>query len=128
MTIRKRLTLRFTSLVSSIILLAFVSIYAFCWFFISSDFYRRLDRKANTTGDMLIRHRLDAQLIRQLGRIRKDQLPNQNIMVFDSRTRSSLLPMNVCRSPYPNRYWPISDRINKRISSRMGTICREPGS
>ncbi|GAB4010218.1 HAMP domain-containing sensor histidine kinase [Spirosoma migulaei] len=85
MTIRKRLTLRFTSLVSSIILLAFVSIYAFCWYFISSDFYRRLDRKANTTGDMLIRHRLDAQLIRQLGRIRKDQLPNQNIMVFDSR-------------------------------------------
>lgn len=85
MTIRKRLTLRFTSLVSSILLLAFVSIYAFCWYFISSDFYRRLDRKANTTGDMLIRHRLDAQLIRQLGRIRKDQLPNQKIMVFDSR-------------------------------------------
>ncbi|GAB4029451.1 sensor histidine kinase [Spirosoma jeollabukense] len=85
MTIRKRLTLRFTSLVSSILLLAFVSIYAFCWYFIASDFYRRLDRKANTAGDMLIRHRLDAQLIRQLGRIRKDQLPNQKIMVFDSR-------------------------------------------
>ncbi len=85
MTIRKRLTLRFTSLVSSILLLAFVCIYAFCWYFISSDFYRRLDRKANTTGDMLIRHRLDAQLIRQLGRIRKDQLPNQKIMVFDGR-------------------------------------------
>ncbi len=85
MTIRKRLTLRFTSLVSSILMLAFVSIYAFCWYFISSDFYRRLDRKANTTGDMLIRHRLDAQLIRQLGRIRKDQLPNQKIMVFDHR-------------------------------------------
>ncbi|QMW01537.1 sensor histidine kinase [Spirosoma foliorum] len=85
MTIRKRLTLRFTSLVSSILLLAFVSIYAFCWYFISSDFYRRLDRKANTTGDMLIRHRLDAKLIQQLGRIRKDQLPNQKIMVFDGR-------------------------------------------
>jgi signal transduction histidine kinase len=34
---------------------------------------------------MLIRHRLDAQLIRQLSRIRKDQLPNQQILVFDSR-------------------------------------------
>jgi signal transduction histidine kinase len=85
MTIRNRLTLRFTGLVSSILLLAFMSIYAFCWYFISSDFYRRLDRKANTTGDMLIRHRLDAQLIRQLSRIRKDQLPNQQILVFDSR-------------------------------------------
>ncbi|GAB3898963.1 HAMP domain-containing sensor histidine kinase [Spirosoma agri] len=70
---------------SSILLLAFVSIYAFCWLFISSDFYRRLDRKANTTGDMLIRHRLDARLIQQLGRIRKDHLPNQQIIIFDSR-------------------------------------------
>lgn len=85
MTIRKRLTLRFTALVSSILLLAFVSIYAFCWFFISSDFYRRLDRKANTIGDMLVRHRLDAQLVGQLSRIRKDQLPRQRIIVFDKQ-------------------------------------------
>lgn len=85
MTIRDRLTLRFTALVSSILLLGFVSIYAFCWYFISSDFYRRLDRKAATTGDMLIRHRLDADLIRQLNRIRRDQLPNQKIMTFDGR-------------------------------------------
>ncbi|GAB4016275.1 sensor histidine kinase [Spirosoma koreense] len=85
MTIRNRLTLRFTGLVSSILLLAFVSIYAFCWYFISSDFYRRLDRKASTVGDMLIRHRLDVQLVRQLSRIRKDQLPSQKIIVVDSR-------------------------------------------
>ncbi|AKD55770.1 sensor histidine kinase [Spirosoma radiotolerans] len=85
MTIRNRLALRFTGLVSSILLLAFVSIYAFCWYFISSDFYRRLNRKAHTTGEMLIHHRLDAQLIKQLIRIRKDQLPNQKIVVFDSR-------------------------------------------
>ncbi|GAB2567458.1 sensor histidine kinase [Spirosoma areae] len=85
MTIRDRLTLRFTALVSSILLLAFVSIYAFCWYFIAQDFYRRLDRKAATTGDMLIRHRLDANLIRQLSRIRRDQLPNQKIRAFDGR-------------------------------------------
>lgn len=85
MTIRNRLALRFTGLVSSILLLAFVSIYAFCWYFISSDFYRRLNRKAHTTGEMLIHHRLDAQLVKQLIRIRKDQLPNQKVIVFDSR-------------------------------------------
>ena len=85
MTIRNRLTLRFTGLVASILLLAFVSIYAFCWYFISSDFYRRLDRKANTTGDLLIGHRLNAQLIQRLSQIRKDQLPNQIISVFDRR-------------------------------------------
>ncbi|GAB3939662.1 HAMP domain-containing sensor histidine kinase [Spirosoma harenae] len=85
MTIRKRLTLRFTGLVSSILLLAFVSIYAFCWYFISSDFYRRLDRKANTIGDMLVRHRLDARLVHQLTQMRKDQLPNQKIIVYDNK-------------------------------------------
>ena len=85
MTIRNRLALRFTGLVSSIMLLVFVSIYAFCSYFISSDFYRRLDNKANTMGDMLIRHRLDAQLIHQLSRIRRDQLPNQKISVFNNK-------------------------------------------
>ncbi|WP_420148049.1 ATP-binding protein [Spirosoma sp.] len=85
MTIRKRLTLRFTGLVSSILLLAFVSIYAFCWYFISSDFYRRLDRKATTIGDMLVRHRLDARLVQQLSQIRKDQLPSQKIIVYDNQ-------------------------------------------
>ncbi|MBC8155801.1 MAG: sensor histidine kinase, partial [Bacteroidetes bacterium] len=85
MTIRNRLALRFTGLVSAILLLTFVSIYAFCWYFIASDFYRRLDRKANTYGEMLIRHRLDADLIRQLGRMRRDQLPQQKIIVFDGR-------------------------------------------
>lgn len=103
MTIRQRLTVRFTSLVSSIILLAFVTIYAFCWFFISSDFYRRLDRKANTMGDMLIRHRLNAELLQQLGRIRKDQLPDQKIMVFDSRDSiifitNQTLPLTISKS------------------------------
>ncbi|MBD2757626.1 sensor histidine kinase [Spirosoma validum] len=113
MTIRKRLTLRFTGLVSSILLLAFVSIYAFCWYFISSDFYRRLDRKASTTGDMLIRHRLDAQLIRQLNRIRKDQLPNQNIIVFDNRD-SIILCTNESRLlPIPKAVL-ASIRKNKR--------------
>ena len=82
MTIRNRLSLRFTGLVSSIMLLAFVSIYAFCSYFISSDFYRRLDSKASTVGDMLIQHRLNSPLIQQLSRIRRDQLPNQKISVF----------------------------------------------
>lgn len=103
MTIRKRLTLRFTALVSSILLLAFVSIYTFCWYFISSDFYRRLDRKANTIGDMLVRHRLDAGLVQQLSRIRKDQLPSQKIIVYDNRNALILntnetLPLTISES------------------------------
>ena len=85
MTIRNRLTLRFTGLVASILLLTFVSIYAFCWYYISQDFFRRLDRRASTTGDLLVRHRFDTDLMRQLSQIRKDQLPNQKTIVFDER-------------------------------------------
>lgn len=85
MTIGNRLTIRFAALVSSMLLLAFVCIYAFCWYFITLDFYRRLDRKATTTGDMLIRHRLNADLYGQLSRLRRDQLPRQKTMVFDGR-------------------------------------------
>ena len=113
MTIRKRLTLRFTGLVSSILLLAFVSIYAFCWYFISSDFYRRLDRKATTIGDMLIRHRLDAQLIQQLSRIRKDQLPNQDIIVLNNQDKI-ILNTNESLSLTIPKAVLVSIRQNKR--------------
>lgn len=85
MTIRNRLTLRFTALVSSILLLAFVSLYAFCWYFVTSDFYRRLDRKAATMGDLLIRYRWDRELIHRMSLQRRDRLPNQKIRVYDNR-------------------------------------------
>ena len=114
MTIRNRLTLRFTGLVTSILLLAFVSIYAFCWYFIALDFYRRLDRKAHTIGDMLIQHRLDTDLIHQLNRIRKDQLPNQQIMVFDRR--DSLIFVTSDSMPVPI---PVSLLANIRRKDQV---------
>lgn len=113
MTIRNRLALRFTGLVSSIMLLAFVSIYAFCSFFISSDFYRRLDSKANTTGDMLIKHRLNASLIQQLSRIRRDQLPNQKISVFNSQDSLILTTNERITLPVPKTAF-ASIRQHKR--------------
>ncbi|GAB3335176.1 hypothetical protein GCM10027299_43960 [Larkinella ripae] len=85
MTIRNRLALRFTALVSAILLITFISIYAFCAYFVTSDFYRRLDRKASTYGEMLTRYQLNFELIRQFGLIRKDQLPEQKIIVLDER-------------------------------------------
>ncbi len=87
MTIRQRLTFRFTGLVSSILLLAFVSIYAFCWYFISSDFYRRLDQRVNMVGDILIRHGLHKSLIQQVSRSGKGQRTNQKLIVFDNQNR-----------------------------------------
>lgn len=87
MTIRQRLTFRFTGLVSSILLLAFVSIYTFCWYFISSDFYRRLDQRVSMVGDILVRHGLHKSLIQQVSHSGKGQRPNQKLIVFDNRNR-----------------------------------------
>ncbi|CCH51251.1 histidine kinase [Fibrisoma limi BUZ 3] len=85
MTIRTRLTLRFTALVSAIVALTFASIYGFIWYYITSDFYHRLDRKANTYGELFIRQHLEPQLLRRLSQLRKDQLPNQKITVYNER-------------------------------------------
>lgn len=119
MTIRNRLTIRFTALVSSILLLAFVSIYAFCWYFITSDFYRRLDRKAHTIGDMLIHHRLDTDLIHQINRIRKDQLPSQAIRIFNSRD-SLIFTMDESRSPALSKSVLAGIQENDQSDFRQG--------
>lgn len=120
MTIRNRLALRFTGLVSAILLLTFVSIYAFCWHYITSDFYHRLDRKANTAGDMLIRHRLDADLIKQLSRIRKDQLPDQRITIFDARDSVVFATDEALSLPMPESV--LADiRQNKQVDFQQDT-------
>ncbi|WP_080240372.1 sensor histidine kinase [Spirosoma rigui] len=84
MTIRRRLTIRFTGLVSAILALTFASVYGFCWYYISSDFYHRLDRKAHTYGELYLRQRVEPSLIRQLSRLRKDQLPSQKVTIYDA--------------------------------------------
>lgn len=120
MTIRNRLTLRFTGLVSSILLLAFMSIYAFCWYFISSDFYRRLDRKAHTFGDMLLNKHWGARRVQQLSRMRKDQLPNQKIMVFNPQDSLVLETYESLRIPIPQTL--LADiRQGQQKSVRLGT-------
>ncbi|WP_077921081.1 HAMP domain-containing sensor histidine kinase [Spirosoma sp. 209] len=85
MTIRTRLTLRFTGLVSAILALTFASIYGFCWYYISSDFYHRLDRKASTYGELLLRQKMEPRLLRRVSQLRKDQLPDQKITVYNVR-------------------------------------------
>ncbi|MBC3786973.1 sensor histidine kinase [Spirosoma utsteinense] len=85
MTIRTRLTIRFTGLVSAILALTFASVYGFCWYYISSDFYQRLDRKAHTYGELFLKQRVEAKVLRQFNRLRKDQLPSQKITIYDAR-------------------------------------------
>jgi len=83
MTIRTRLTLRFTLLVTAILAAAFSFVYWYCWHFLTSEFSHRLERKAYTIGDLLLRKEVDAQLLGELSRLRRDQLPHQRVTVYD---------------------------------------------
>ncbi|GAA4400721.1 HAMP domain-containing sensor histidine kinase [Nibrella viscosa] len=83
MTIRTRLTLRFTLLVTAILAVTFASMYWVSWYFLSSDFYRRLDRKAVTTGDLLLQRQVDAKLLAELSQLRRDHLPSQQVVVYN---------------------------------------------
>lgn len=116
MTIRTRLTFRFTGLVSAILALAFACLYAFCWYFITSDFYRRLDRKADTVGEMLIRQRMSPQLLGQFSRLRKDQLPAQKIAVYDGQNS----PVFITNERIPLAVsTKVLDEIRKRKSRKF---------
>lgn len=85
MSIRTRLTFRFTLLVTAILAVAFACIYWLSWYFLSSDFNRRLERKAATTGDLLLHRGVNPRLLAELSQFRRDQLPYQQVTVYNSR-------------------------------------------
>ncbi|RRB04786.1 sensor histidine kinase [Larkinella rosea] len=118
MTIRTRLTLRFTGLVSAILALAFACLYAFCSYFISSDFYRRLERKADTVGEFLIHQRMSPQLLGQFSRLRKDQLPAQKIAVYDGKNS----PVFITNEQIP---LAVSTKVLDEIRSRKNRKFRQ---
>ncbi|QJW89914.1 HAMP domain-containing histidine kinase [Spirosoma taeanense] len=103
MTIRTRLTLRFTGLVSAILALTFASIYGFCWYYITSDFNNRLDRKAHTYGELFLRQQMEPQLLRRMNQLRKDQLPDQKIMIYDARNTPVFTTNDAIRLGLPAR-------------------------
>ena len=85
MIIRTRLTLRFTGLVSAIVAVSFATIYGFTWYFITSDFYRRLDRKTRSYGSMLVLKGMDVPALKKLSLLHSDQLPDQKITIYDGQ-------------------------------------------
>ena len=83
MTIRTRLTLRFTGLVSAIVAVSFATVYGFTWYFITSDFYRRLERKTRPYGSTLVQRGISLPALRKLSLLHTDQLPDQKITIYD---------------------------------------------
>ncbi|MBX2915088.1 MAG: HAMP domain-containing histidine kinase [Cyclobacteriaceae bacterium] len=84
MQIRTRLTLQFTLLVSTIVLLSFLAIYFFASQFTEQDFERRLREKAITSAILLIKvDQVDTTLLKIIDRAKRDNLYRETIRVFD---------------------------------------------
>jgi signal transduction histidine kinase len=86
--IRSRLTLQFTLLVGTIVLLSFFLVYYFTKQLIEQDFDNRLRDKAVTSAILLLKvDRLDSALLKVIDRAKRDNLPGENITVYDDLNR-----------------------------------------
>ncbi|GHN02586.1 two-component sensor histidine kinase [Cytophagales bacterium WSM2-2] len=85
MQIRTRLTLRFTILVSSILILAFTVLYLLVWQYGVEEFHKRLHDKALTSGTLLFKvDQMDSTLLKTIDLAKTDVLFRENISIFDS--------------------------------------------
>lgn len=88
MQIRTRLTLQFTLLVSCILLISFVAIYYFSYKNVKEDFYDRLRSKAEGTASLLLKVKeIDNELLRIIDGTNRDQIFNDNMIIFDEENR-----------------------------------------
>ncbi len=84
MQIRTRLTLQFTVLVSTIVLLSFFAIYFFTKQFTEQDFAKRLREKGITAAILLIKvEQVDTILLKVIDRAKRDNLYRESIRVYD---------------------------------------------
>lgn len=84
MQIRTRLTLQFTFLVSTIVLVSFFAIYFFTERFTERDFYRRLRERAITSAILLIKvDQVDTVILKIIDRAKRDNLFRESIHVYD---------------------------------------------
>jgi signal transduction histidine kinase len=86
MSLRKQITVRFLLVVSSILLIALLSIYFFTAYFLNKNFYQRLNNRAETVVGWLaqtVENKEDIKLLKQLLETRKDEMPEEEIVIYN---------------------------------------------
>ncbi|MFN4144402.1 MAG: ATP-binding protein [Runella sp.] len=88
MNIRTRLTLQFTLLVSGIFLLSFTAIYYLRLDYVEEDFYDRLEKKANTTANLLLTiEEVDSVLLKKIDNNNQDVFFNENLAIYGAENQ-----------------------------------------
>ncbi|MFC0184137.1 Signal transduction histidine kinase [Pseudarcicella hirudinis] len=84
MSIRTKLTIQFTLLVSAILVFSFLGIYFFANSFVENRFYNRLKFKAITAADLLMKvDEVDSKLLKVIANTNKDALYKENISIYN---------------------------------------------
>jgi signal transduction histidine kinase len=84
MQIRSRLTFQFTLLVSAIVLVSFVAIYALRSWYTNEQFYRRLKQKALTTAELLLTvEAVNSDLLKLIDQSNRDVYFDERISIYD---------------------------------------------
>jgi len=113
MQIRTRLTVQFSLLVSSILLVTFLAIYYFSYDNVTKDFYDRLRSKAKSTAELLLEvPQVNTEVMKALEGSNRDLIYNENILIFDEKNRLIYTNTNATsKSINVTNYW--LDEIRK---------------
>ena len=86
MQIRTRLTIQFSVLVSSILLVTFLFIYFYSYFNVTEDFYVLLRLRAESTAKLLLdTPQVSTEVIKAVQESNRDLIYNENILIFDEK-------------------------------------------
>ena len=132
MQIRTRLTLQFTILVSTIVLMAFMSIYFFTAQFSEREFYRRLKEKAITSAILLIKvEGVDSALLQVIDRAKRDNLYKETIRIYDHENKEIYFSGDTTKFLNPESFDNVrksgEQRIEKNDFDVMGVLFSDKG-
>ena len=132
MQIRTRLTLQFTILVSTIVLMAFMSIYYFTAQFSEREFYRRLKEKAITSAILLIKvEGVDSALLQVIDRAKRDNLYSETIRIYDYENKEIYFSGDTTKFLSPESFNDVrrsgEQRIEKNDFDVIGVLFRDKG-
>jgi signal transduction histidine kinase len=130
--IRTRLTLQFTILVSTIVLMAFMSIYYFTAQFSEREFYRRLKEKAITSAILLIKvEGVDSALLQVIDRAKRDNLYKETIRIYDYENKEIYFSGDTTKFLDPESFNYVRRagelRIEKNNFDVIGVLFRDKG-
>lgn len=122
MNILTKLTLRFSVITASILVLFSISVYVFSARFRSAEFYERLESRATTTARLLVTvQEVDKALLRIIDKNSLPALPDEQVLVFDKNNELDYSSVEEPRMTYS------ADLINKirqegKITFKTGNI------